>query len=477
MSRKLTPSDLTPVLIHAAKPLFSWADLEDCPQLRSLRDLLVCLPDQPLLESLQEARGHGRADYPIPILWGVLLVSIFCRHHHLEDCLAELHRNPALCRLLGIRSPDGIPNAWNMSRFLDTLGQEPHYTHLRAVFDVLVQQLGTAVPDLGANSAGDTTALQASAKKNAAAVAQETAQGRPQPTGGRKEYTDEEGTVTKVYEWFGYKLHLLVDCRHEVALAWHISDTKTSDNHGIEPLVEQARANLPAGRIKTLAYDKAADDGAVHEYLHDVGIKPLIEIRRLWKDEKEKVLRVGLPVVYDEAGTVFCYDTQSEPPVQRQMAYIGYEKGRETIKYRCPARHEGWACPSEETCNAGKEYGLVVRIKCEEDLRRFPPIPRATDQFERLYDGRTAVERVNARLKLFWGVDDGNVVGAFRFHGYVGAVMVVHAALAKWLAKQPRWEGRLSRTSIGPVARELARLEATAPAGGVLPAPNEPAPT
>ncbi len=81
-----------------------------------------------------------------------------------------------------------------------------------------------------------------------------------------------------------------------------------------------------------------------------------------------------------------------------------------------PSRHEGWPCPSEERCNAGKDYGLIARVPCAVDLRRFPPIPRATTEFERRYKGGTAVERVNARLKLFWGADDGNVTGARRFH-------------------------------------------------------------
>jgi hypothetical protein len=49
------------------------------------------------------------------------------------------------------------------------------------------------------------------------------------------------------------------------------------------------------------------------------------------------------------------------------------------------------------------------------DGRRFPPIPRATQQFERLYKGRTAVERVNARVKLFRGAAAGNIGGATRF--------------------------------------------------------------
>jgi hypothetical protein len=250
-----------------------------------------------------------------------------------------------------------------------------------------------------------------------------------------------------------------------VALAYHISDTKLGDNEGVMPLLEQAEANLGASRIESLAYDKAADDKKVHEALHERGIKAVIETRQLWKEEKEKSLRVGLPVVYDEAGTLFCYDTVSDPPVRKQMACIGYEKDRETVKWRCPAMHDGLPCASLEKCNGEKKYGLVVRVKCEEDLRRFPAISRATKQFERRYNGRTAVERVNGRLKIFWGVDDGNVRGARRFHAHVGVVMVVHLALARWLAKQPRWEGTLSAVSLSPLALALAKLDEDHSAG------------
>jgi hypothetical protein len=99
------------------------------------------------------------------------------------------------------------------------------------------------------------------------------------------------------------------------------------------------------------------------------------------------------------------------------MAYIGHEPDRGTIKYRCPARHEGWACPRAGVCDAGKRYGKTVRVKQEIGLRRFPPIPRGTKLFERLSKGRTAVARVNGRVKSDWGADDGNITGATRFHG------------------------------------------------------------
>jgi hypothetical protein len=444
--------------IHTAQPLFAWGALEDCPTLVTLRDFLDTVPDQALLDGLRAARGHGRNDYPVTLLWRVVLLTIALRHTSFNACLAELHRNPALCHLLGIASADDIPNGWNLSRFLDVLGQEPHRSALQDVFDALVRRLGQVVPDLGRHTAGDATALNARPKSDPAAVRAEQEQGLPQPSGGRKEYKDEQGRVVKVVEWFGYKLHLLVDVRHEVSLAYDITDTKAGDNERVAALVKQAQANLPEGRIQTLAYDKAADDEKVHEVLHTAGIKPLIQNRSLWQDEPERPLpgdRYPLQLVHDEAGTVHCYDTVSDPPVRHRMAYIGYEHDRECVKYRCPARHEGWECPSDARCNGDRVAGLTARIPCALDLRRFPPIPRATKEFERQYKGRTAVERVNARLKIFWGADDGNVTGARRFHGFVGAVLVVQLVFATLLAQAPRWEGRLGQTRLGPIAEAL----------------------
>ena len=60
--------------------------------------------------------------------------------------------------------------------------------------------------DLGQQTAGDATGLNARRKADAGATAWESLAGLPQPSGGRKEYTDEEGNVTKVVEWFGYKV-------------------------------------------------------------------------------------------------------------------------------------------------------------------------------------------------------------------------------------------------------------------------------
>ncbi len=440
------------------QPLFAWATLEDSPSLGTIRRCLEAIPDGSLRQGLGLARGRGRDDYPVSVLWGVAVLTPLLRHASYDACLAEIHRNPALQRLLGLETADQIPNHWNLSRFLDVLGHPAHLSAMRESFNAMVQRLGTVVSDLGIRLAGDATALCAR-RGDTKRQSDETKRGLPQPGGGRKEYLDEDGKITKVVEWFGYKLHLLVDVRHEIAVAYSITGPAVGDNEMIEPLLEQARTNLPAGRIDSLAYDKAADDSAVHQLLHAAGIKPLIQNRTMWKSEPERMLpgHTGRSnLVYDEAGTLYCYDKISTPMVRHRMAYIGHELKRGTLKYRCPARHEGWSCPSDAQCNGGRQYGLVARIKSELDLRRFPPIPRVTKQFERLYKGRTAVERVNARLKLYWGADDGNVVGARRFHAMVGVVMLVHLALATTLARSGRGMTKtLGGTRISPIAQAL----------------------
>jgi hypothetical protein len=445
------------MIFYSTKPLFAWDCLEDSPSLQTIKDLLAALPDGKLLNSLRAARGKGRDDYPVSVLWGVVVLRIALRHVTTEAVLAELRRNEGLRRLIGIESEAGVPKPWNISRFEEVLGQEPHRTLLKEVFNELIQRLGIAIADLGRNTAGDATGLSAR-RKPAKTVQEEIDEGLPQASGGRKEYKDDEGKVTKVVEWFGFKLHLVVDVKHEVVLAYEITDTKAGDGETLPVILEQAQGNLPEDRIETLAYDKAADSDDVHRLLSGEGITPLIQMRGLWKTDPERMLPGhdgSSNVVYDEDGTIYCYDKVSDPPVRHKMAYIGHEPERETLKYRCPAKHEGWECPMSSVCNAGKSYGKTVRVPREEDLRRFPALPRATKKFERMYKGRTSVERVNARLKVFWGVDDGNLTGSRRFFAQVGVVLAVHAAFATLLASAPRREGTLGKIGLSPIAEAL----------------------
>ena len=254
--------------IAATRPLFARDALEDSPSLRTVREFLEGLPDAKLLAALDRWRGRGRDDYPVHVLWGVQVLTVLLRHPSTAACLAELKRNPPLRRLIGIDAEGQVPRGYNLSRFQQVLGREPHLSLARAIFDAKVQQLGLAAPDLGAALAGDATGLSA---RPAPARPAKRLRGQkrfaptgeapvkppstlPAPSRGHKEYTDAEGKVERVVEWFGYKLHQLVDTRHEVAVAWRVSAANVGDHEELAGLLAQAQANLPPGRIRTLAY-------------------------------------------------------------------------------------------------------------------------------------------------------------------------------------------------------------------------------
>ena len=102
-------------------------------------------------------------------------------------------------------------------------------------------------------------------------------------------------------------------------------------------LDQDGRRRDPAGVVGRSTGEPAEK---VHRVLHKARITPLIQNRSLWKDERQRMLpgHDGRSnIVYDEAGTVYCYDMASRPLVRRQMAYIGHEPRRKTLKYRCPA--------------------------------------------------------------------------------------------------------------------------------------------
>ena len=92
--------------ITATQPLFAWAALEDSPSLETVRRCLEAIPDASLLQGLRQARGRGRDDYPVSVLWGVAVLTPLLRHPSYDACLAEVRRNPALYRLLGVETED-----------------------------------------------------------------------------------------------------------------------------------------------------------------------------------------------------------------------------------------------------------------------------------------------------------------------------------------------------------------------------------
>ena len=108
------------------------------------------------------------------------------------------------------------------------------------------------------------------------------------------------------------------------------------------------------------------------------------------------------------------------------MAYGGFGRDHMTLKYRCPARHYGYACEGQDSCPVGK----AVRIPLETDRRVFTPLARSSLKWERCYDKRTAVERVNSRLDTSFGFEKHTIRGLMKMDTRCCIALVVMLAMA-----------------------------------------------
>ncbi len=64
--------------------------------------------------------------WPVSVLWVTVVLTVALRRVSTEACPAELRRNEPPRRFIGIESEAGVPSKWNVSRFEETLGDEPH---------------------------------------------------------------------------------------------------------------------------------------------------------------------------------------------------------------------------------------------------------------------------------------------------------------------------------------------------------------
>jgi hypothetical protein len=125
---------------------------------------------------------------------------------------------------------------------------------------------------------------------------------------------------------------------------------------------------------ETCSADKGYDDTKLIEELwEEYGVKPVIDIRNMWKDgEATKVVSEQTNVVYNYKGAVFC--VCPETGKEREMVNGGFEKDRNTLKKLCPAKAYGITCKGQKQCPVAQG----IRIRLEEDRRVFTPIDRSS---------------------------------------------------------------------------------------------------
>lgn len=451
--------------------LFSWKEIDAASDLDRLVLVLAALAlfDEELVRILERRRGKGRDDYPVRPMWNAVIAGIVFQHPSIESLRRELGRNGELRQLCGfdpLLGAAAVPSKDAFSRFLELLIE--HRALIVELFHRLVDELKTKLPDLGEKTAADSKAIPSFGRpvRDEEKRAEEDRRRDTDADWGTKTYrgTRKDGTAwEKVTKWFGYKLHLLVDSVHELPLAFEVDVASSSDTTHLISLVEDVEEHheqIHDDMDETAAdkgYDSAENNTALHD---DHGIKPVIDTRELWKTRQFETLFPERYDVfcYDESGKVYCScpaERRGEDE-RRELAFVGFEAKRGTLKYRCPAAAFGFECAGRVECEKLSpvgvgEFGRVVRVPLALDRRIFTPIARHTDKWDKAYDRRTSVERVNSRLDRVLGFELHTIRGQAKMELRVGLALVVMLAMAlgRILAGQPE----KMRSLTAPVAR------------------------
>lgn len=442
--------------------LFSWEKIEAASDMMRLVLVLLVLPDEKLVSLLEKRRGRGRDDYPIRPTFNAVIAGIVFGHESIASLIRELRRNAELRQVCGfdpLLGADAVPTEDAFSRFLDVLIEHRHM--LVEMFDLLVGQLMVELPDLGAMLAVDSKAIPSHGNPvtDDEKRKQDDRRRDPDADWGKKTYKGERKDGTKwekVKSWFGYKLHLIVDSNYELPLAFELTKASAGDPDHMMPMLDELADEHPQiiATAEEISGDKGYDsiDNNTRPF-DDYDCKPVIDIRALWKGDKTRPLfsdRVD-SFIYDEKGNVSCVCPVTSET--RAMSFWGFEKDRDSLKFRCPASTGGFECKGKAECEARAtmvgSFGRVVRVPLELDRRIFTPIARQSDQWTEAYKRRTAVERVNSRIDQVLGFAKHYIRGLAKMQTRVTLALVVMLAMA--LGRIKADQKKLMRSMTKPV--------------------------
>jgi len=333
------------------------------------------------------------------------------------------------------KKKDLVPTSWAYTRFMKSLFKESFL--VIEIFGDLVEECREILPGFGKNLALDGKSLPSFAGKPGRVSGDR--RGDHDADWGKHVYSGvgKDGKLwEKAKSWFGYTLHLLIDSDYGLPVNFTRTRASMSEVKIAPILIEGTRRRHPKliENTEYLQGDRGYDSSSfICTLWEDYNIKPIIDIRNMWKDPDKTKMVPGLDnVVYNYKGVISCYCPKTNK--KKEMAYGGFEKNRKALKYKCPAKAYGYPCRGKETCPVKSG----VRIPLSVDRRIFTPVARSSYKWETLYKKRTAVERVNSRLDVSFGFENHTIRGQKKMSMRVSLAFIIMLSLAVGWTKEGR---------------------------------------
>jgi transposase len=409
-------------------PLFDFeAFIKEKSQSR-LVGILEVLPAEKLLLVLEREHWTGRKGYSVRGMWSALIAGLLYNCHSLADVVRLLERDKETRLICGF-SKDDMPGEDALGRFLKKLVK--HVDLFEECIRDMVNRLQELLPGFGAKLAVDSTDILAYSNGHRQHPSDvDAGWGAKKKSNSRGEGETGENTKVKgrqkenIYYWFGYKLHLLIDALYELPLAFVLTPANEADTTHMKPLLQKAGLDKKAKtNLEAVITDKGYDSQENNTFVYkDCKAAPIIPVRER-KDAQ-------LADICNAKGTPLC---------SCGLAMVYWGRDGNYLKYRCPHALGKAECKSRFKCTSSP-YGYVLKLPIAADVRRHPPVPRESKKFQRLYKMRTAVERVNSRLKDLLGLNQITVRGIAKVTVRSALSLLVMLAAAVSMAKEHKYQ-------------------------------------
>ena len=214
-----------------------------------------------------------------------------------------------------------------------------------------------------------------------------------------------------VFYWYGYKIHIVLDTKSELPVAFRVVSANIHDKTVFLPLLKDLMETSPGVRFKYYIADEAYDSQDIYTILrNEFEAQAIIPLNT--RGAKEP------PPGFDFNGTPVC-------TAGLQMVYWGSDGERN--KFRCPEAAGKCRCPLQIECS-DSPYGLTVHCTIDDDPRRFSHPHRGTRHYEELKRKRSAVERFNGRAKVHLKMDSLTVQGFSKVTAHMALMCIAMIA-------------------------------------------------
>ena len=273
--------------------LLGGESFDEFAHLGSLREVMEHMQDEELRHLLRRCREGGRQDWPVEAMLNAYYAMIVLQYRSIESLRRNLAANPTLMRVCGFPMKSNrkngvrVPSKSAFSRFMKLLAQlEREHGAMYALFERNRDRLMELCPDFGTSLGFDGKKLHSYSTGRTRA---DGTCSDPDADWGRQVYRG-VGSDGKPWshevKWFGYRLHLVADTRDELPFDFRVEAASVSETPVCREMMSKILSDTEAGaRCVDFVADRGLDDDQLRRQLHERGVTPFIETRRMWKDE------------------------------------------------------------------------------------------------------------------------------------------------------------------------------------------------